>query len=462
MLQMLRANKKIILILILASMIPRLITLHLMTHYDYDTPGIMAIEAENFKRLSLNILKYNTFSKEINDNPRPDNYMPPLYPLFYLLFVYFDIPYYVISIVQNILFTITVLTVYFLGRKIFREKTVRLAALLMALEPNSAFYTNFFHAQAIYYPVFTPAVLLTLDWLKTESRRSLYFTSFFLGIAALIKPVIIAIFPIIGLAIIFNHQSFKKTAYTLAMCAIIFAAIISPWLIRNRVSLGTWQFSSISDINLYGSNVHLFRQFFDIKEEPILPENYTPPVNDDGYRIETTKARGIAAKNFIKKYLFKYAAFHILYSPRIFIQDQYSDIIQMFSSKPLLSVSLDFYTQLAKFNLGRLLKDVRKLMLNPAFLVYIGGKLIWLTITMATFWSLHQFFKTDNPAEKRVIMFSLIFLLWYALIFSPVGRAGYRTPVNFLMFLLSLEFFFLPLCQWFTLKAKTGPAPSLN
>jgi 4-amino-4-deoxy-L-arabinose transferase-like glycosyltransferase len=81
------------------------------------------------------------------------------------------------------------------------------------------------------------------------------------GIAALTNPALLAFLPAAGLYPVLKlrrrHRSWFQHA---ALSAVLFAVVISPWLIRNRITLGTWVFIrgnagfEFSIGNYHGSN----------------------------------------------------------------------------------------------------------------------------------------------------------------------------------------------------------------
>jgi 4-amino-4-deoxy-L-arabinose transferase-like glycosyltransferase len=63
------------------------------------------------------------------------------------------------------------------------------------------------------------------------------------GIAALTNPALLAFLPAAGLYPVFKLRRREERWFAhAALSALVFAAVISPWLIRNRVTLGKWVF----------------------------------------------------------------------------------------------------------------------------------------------------------------------------------------------------------------------------
>lgn len=442
-LYMIRQQKKIILMLFLLAFLPRLAALGLLLKNHVD---LLSTDGAGYILPALNLLHHGVFSQSpTGTNLIPDSLRTPLYPFFLLPFLAAGSPLAAIAIVQDILFAGTVILVYLMAQSMFQEKTARVASILMAIEPFGIFDTNFITAQNIYYPVFIPAILLILYYLRHEDSRPPYWSSALLGIAALIKPVVIALFPFLLVGIIFKRIPWRERMKTCSIAAIIFLLITGPWLIRNKLSIGTWQFSSISDVNLYASNAHLFKDFFHIQDSPIFEKRFDIPPPEVLATPARTQAVGNAARAFLRKHFGKYIVFHLLYTPRIFIIDQYVDIMQLFFQKRLLPVMPNIYSELVHGSIGALRTDIPLLLRSPVFLISLVGKTVWIFFTFLVVRSVYLAARYEEHNSKRaIIVFSFLFLCWYALVFSPVGRAGYRIPIEFLIFLIGLEYLFYP------------------
>lgn len=443
---MVQQYKKIIFILFLLAFLPRMLALGLLAQNHVD---ITSVDGGSYIIPALNVLHHGVFSQSppSNNNPTPDSFRTPLYPFFLFPFIAVGAPFAAIAIIQNMLFAAAVVIVYLMGQAVFHEKTARTAAILMALEPFGLFNTNFITAQNIYYPVFIPALLLMLWYLQNGNGKLMYGSSALFAVAALIKPVVVALFPFILVSVMLKRSPWQTKIRIGAYALIIFFLILSPWLIRNKMSIGTWQFSSISDENLYASNAHLFQNFFHIPDSPILEKRFldAPPAGEQ-YDPAITRAIGEAARMFIKKHLGKYVAFHFLFAPRIFITDQYSDVAQIFYHEPIFAVSPDLYGELAHGDLRAFGADFFALLRSPIFFVSLAGKIIWAGFLLLTIRAVIMALRYERHYEKKsIVIFSFLFLCWYAMVFSPVGRAGYRIPVEFLIFLVGLEYLFFPL-----------------
>jgi len=440
-------DKKIILFIFLLAFIPRIIALAYLLMLG---PGYLdASDGSSYIQPAINLINNFTFSIDTGAPPYPDNFRTPIYPFFLLPFIYFKIPFFVTAIVQIIIFGAIMVMAYFMGRTVFEEKTARWAVIFTAIEPHSIFSTNFITAQNLNYLFLLPSILFALMGIKTEKTRYFYFSAALLALSALTKPVTLALSPLLILSLAFSSDSFKKIIKTTIIALVIFAAITSPWLIRNKISLGTWQFSSIANHNLYFGNLNLFGKFYNLQDNP---EAVAEPPLVKPYDTLVLKEAGLKARKFIMKHFYEYAFFVLALTPRLFIQDGYVDLLQMFFAKPLLSASPNLYTFLMQRDFSSFLANLQILLTAPAFSVYIAGKIIWLTITAGLIVAGWKAAKDENKKRKKIIFWCLIFLLWYAFLHSPLGRVGYRYPLHFFIFAISLEYFLIPLTV--QIKAK--------
>ncbi len=157
-----------------------------------------------------------------------------------------------------------------IGKEIVKEKIAFWSALLFSVEPWAIFQSGFLAAEQIAIPAFLLSVYLFCRYLKSEKSCYLYFASLFLGITTMIRPAtlyFILIFTFFAFVAEQKHSIFRSFK-TSILTILIFIAILSPWLIRNKIVLSTWQLSSAASNGvLYIESYHLNKYLGKITDE---------------------------------------------------------------------------------------------------------------------------------------------------------------------------------------------------
>lgn len=203
-------------------------------------------DGTEYQTLVKNIVHNREFSLNQQAPFIPTDYRTPGYP-FWLAIIYLVFKSFTPAIfIGALVFTLSAPLVYLIGKEIFSEKIAFWSAILFAIEPWAIFQSGFLAAEQIFLPFLLFSIYLFCRYLKSENNSHLYLSSLFLGITTLIRPAALYfIFIFIFLAFISGlkksiFQSLKISTLTI----LIFIVVLSPWLIRNKVVLNTWQLSS--------------------------------------------------------------------------------------------------------------------------------------------------------------------------------------------------------------------------
>lgn len=221
-------------------------------------------DGTEYQTLVLNLINRGEFSLDRQAPFVPTDYRTPIYPawltIIYLIFKSFKPAIFIGAVI----FAISAPLVYLIGKEIFSEKIAFWSAILFAVEPWAIFQSGFLAAEQIAIPTFLVAVYLFCRYLKSEKSRYLYWASSILGLATMIRPAtlyFILIFAFLAFVAEQKHSIFRSIK-TSVVTILIFSAVLSPWLIRNKIVLNTWQLSSAASngvlyIESYNLNKYL-------------------------------------------------------------------------------------------------------------------------------------------------------------------------------------------------------------
>lgn len=112
------------------------------------------------------------------------------------------------------------------------EQTARLSAWMVAAYPMLLVYPLGLGTENLFFVLVLLAFLFTLKAIDSPTRLNFICTGAFLALAALTRSIIL---PFAGLVVLYLFSLYRTRALTVA---IVFAIIISPWVLRNTLLHG--------------------------------------------------------------------------------------------------------------------------------------------------------------------------------------------------------------------------------
>jgi len=377
-------------------------------------------------QMALNIINHNTISISTEIPPTPNSARTPLHAFYLLPFIYFELPYWTAALIQDFIIS-AFLAIFFLSAKnFFGKKTALAATIFFAVEPASVFISNdAVITETLMTPFFMGAFLAYLHFIRTPKRRVFYFAAILLAVASLMRPIpfyFIIFFPFIG---VLSRIPAKKIAVYSVTAAVIFFIILSPWLIRNKIVLNTWQISSIQDYNLYmrvAANFCFWSEGACGKE---FVSSYDTLYKEHDYDIyhrhNPEKYRELGMRYILSNPL-KFFVFYVSKMPDFFLRNNYADIIQMFSQRSIYERA-NIRTTSSLF--------------DPIALFTLSGKLIGASL-LGLFIASFALLFTSRP-DKRYLILCMLFILYTMLVSTPAGFVRYRLPILLPLAILSFE-----------------------
>lgn len=174
----------------------------------------------------------------------PTAYYPPGYPWFLGIVVwasepFTDAPWVAAGIVQAVLGAVTVLLGALVARRLAGERAGLVAAAGLALYPNLIFHTGALLGETLYNVLFLGflALLLGRGWTHTFGAWRLVGCGALLGAAVLVRPISLAVIPVVALAWLWSRKDPVIAArWTGALLAGV-ALVVLPWTVRNAIRL---------------------------------------------------------------------------------------------------------------------------------------------------------------------------------------------------------------------------------
>jgi len=436
---------KIFFILFIVALAVRLLFFGLMMwHYgpgsfylDNDGMFLDGNDSQHYVLIAKNIVERGVYSRFVDEPFQSTAFRTPLLPLYFLPFIY-SLGFggiWLAILILDVILSFTPIVVYLLSKLFLSEKKSILIALLIALEPLLAYRSNLAEPDALMILLFLLSLyFLILFWLD-KKKTGLMWSAIVLGFLALAKPVgfyLLVVFLLFALCKkIFFSVDFKKLILHIVLAAIIFTAIVSPWLVRNKIAFGHFGMSSVQAFNFY---LFYTADLTEPRIKIVFDPDIREPERDLRYSSQLMEVSLLRIANQPVKYLKN----HFTGTIRLLMSGQFQSFyyyghqkLLPFSVEPKHEVNLTemisdgYWRQAAVFVLSRenLLLMIRYLLL---IIVYLLAAYHW----MKSFWQ-----------DKKVfVVFSLFALLSFYFVFAagPYVDPKYRLPIIPLLLIMLL------------------------
>ena len=181
---------------------------------------------------------------------------------FLAFFISLHTPLLGIVLVQCVLAALTVVLIYRIALEITSSRPIALvSAALSALDPMFIYWGGLLMSDVFF-------AFLTVLSFYFLLRRYFVVVAFVLGLAALARPIALLYFPAYLIFIAYLEYSkhprdWKGAARTAVAVAVMFALVVSPWFVRNKILFNTWSFTSAGWYDLYVNPVLQFAEAHD-------------------------------------------------------------------------------------------------------------------------------------------------------------------------------------------------------
>lgn len=412
-----------------------------LTAYNQDFRAVFLnnSDQQEYNELTRNLLFQHQFIQYRFTSPVPETLRTPGYPFFAALVFTLSDSLTFLALGQIVLVAGAAVLVFSLGRRLVKWQLALLASFLYALDPTVIFHTFSMMSETLY--VFLSLLGLWLLVLACESD-GIKFSKFLsagvaFGLAALTRPIILYILPIVllGAGFVYLTKDNRKKLITGLFLAIIsFAVIISPWLYRNYQAAGHASLSSVGSYNLLFYNMAEYlavtnHQAPEAVRTGFLNDLGNPPmgaVRSFAYgEVYMTKVKTILADNpvgYLKFHLVKTVPFFLTSSLR-----SVSDVLGNLGLLPKIQ-SVNLTNLILTGNLAGLIQ------VSFTQLPFTVEQLAWLLICLAAAASLVVL----EGRERRIALWLGVIIGAYAILTGPVAFPRYRLPAEPYLLILAL------------------------
>ena len=373
----------------------------------------------------------------------PTNFRTPGY-LFFLALIYLIFHSFVPAIFFGALISaFAAPLVYLIAKEIFEERVAFVAGILTAVEPMGLFLGISILTEGVFTPVLLLSVYFFIKYLKTGSASHLYYSGALLALSTLIRPIMFYFWPI---AILFVLRKEYANGWRLAckkalIFVVVFFLILSPWLIRNKIVVNSWQITNLQGyifyIDHYGAVLRYLGEAGPLSDVQAKALALVPPD-----KIFTSEGSDILFKTAIegvKQHKLVYANVYAKSLISFFIANGYKSLFIDILGIPAKAPYIPFELFL-RFDFKSISKTFSE-MDFAGFLIYWGSKILWVAIFVSFLSALvYLLIKKNYRAIMAEVVFIAFVIFYFALITGPTAIGGGRTkaPINGLIFIFAV------------------------
>ncbi|MBN2771644.1 MAG: glycosyltransferase family 39 protein [Spirochaetes bacterium] len=383
---------------------------------------VIESDALEYNQLALSIISDKSF-KNFN------SFRTPGYPLFVaLLYSISSSSVQFVLLVQIFLSLASVFLIYKTAVLFFQPKIALLSAFLFAFDTTQAAYTVSLLTETLFAFLFLLSVYCFCNYVKDKNILSLCISALILGMATLVRPILI-FFPAVAVLVILIERNMKTTRKLVRALyfVLVFFITVFPWLLHNYSKYGEAKLSSISGLNLLyynaayteasktGKDVDEVRKEFNITAAELGADTI------DIYSFKNSSIFSSIAKQYIKSNLLLYAKQHL------------KGTINMFTGFGVqkLAMTLNLNTESDHSDciggsgiFNRITNFIKGKPVGILLIYLLLGLYLWINYLF----SVYGMFVLWKDRGMIMILFILI-ILYFAGLTGVVGYPRYRIPL---------------------------------
>lgn len=413
-------------------------------------PTIMA--DDGWYQLSQSALQQHGFLGEVDPPFRPNPLRPPLWPYLIAFLASVFESYWAVTIFELLIGAFIPVLGYRLSRIIFSDERGRKISigvgLAMLLSPYPVLLSSLLYSETCFTFLLLLGLIALFRFCQEGSWRLLVWSAVWLGLATLVKPTIqyVPILVPIFLLWYFWKELTAQRLWQIAAFALIFTAMIAPWLVRNRVEFGVWGMSAQPAFNLavylvptvlsIDNHTNFQVELDAIRKQPGFDENDITLATSQRYGSEAL-AIILQHKGALVQSIFNTSVTFFTHDGLLTILQYSGIVIPNILSKPAL--------WLLVHEPVTLLKVIGHYVLSPAIFILVF-RVLWVAMTALFFFGAYRVFMQKNEqgrrtlADKKLLLLALCIVLYFMATTSINGlgvNARFRVPVEVFIFMFA-------------------------
>ena len=426
------SRKKFWLLYFLMLVLELLIAGFILTRFGFnfyqggDSPGYMY--------MAKNLAEHGEFL--------PTNFRTPGY-LFFLALIYLIFHSFVPAIFFGALISaFAAPLVYLIAKEVFEERVAFFAGILTAIEPMGLFLGVSILTEGVFTPVLLLSVYFFIKYLRAGKAAHLYCSGALIALSALIRPIMFYFWPIAILFVLRKEYAngWKLACERVLVFVVVSFLILSPWLIRNKIVVNSWQITSLQGnvfyIDHYGAVLRYLGEAGPLSDVQAKALAIVPA--DKIFTSEGSDILFKTAIDGIKQHKLAYANVYAKSLISFFIANGYKSLFIDILGVPAKAPYIPFELFL-RFDFKSIFKTFSEMDFT-GFLIYWGSKIFWVATSLSFLAILVYLLIIKNyKAIRAEIIFIAIVIFYFALITGPTVIGGGRTkaPINGLIFIFA-------------------------
>lgn len=391
----------------------------------------------------LNLLKHGVFTGNRTFPLIPHSFPAPGYPIIIALSWLIIPRFLAIALWQGIVYSLFVVFVYKFSRLFFNNFVSLGAALFMAFEPFSLFWSSVIMSETPFLLFFILSLYyLALFW-QNRTKKYFIYSSFFLGISALIRPIAVFFYPVvvvISLIMLWRKISWRSFVKFMAVYLVVFLIIISPWCLRNKIRFGSFTIS----------NLPHYLYFLTASRDFLILSKGMSQTQADTY-LQNLAVQKAGVKNFdemfcqdryfpilkeisfslIKANPFNYLKWHIIKSLPVLTDSGWLNILLFWKVDLGKAQSISLSNLVSQRNIKTIFLTLKD---DYIFLIRIIGIIFWLIIDLIALIGLFLMLKKKELFKIALVMLAIISYFVFASSWGAMARL--RLPFQPFLFIL--------------------------
>jgi len=373
----------------------------------------------------------------------PTNFRTPGY-LFFLALIYLIFHSFVPAIFFGaIISAFAAPLIYLIAKEVFSEKVAFGAGILTAIEPMGLFLGVSILTEGVFTPVLFLFIYCFIKYLKTSKSAYLWYSGALLGATALIRPITFYFWIFAVPIIVFKEFTIDwRLVFKRALVFVgVFFIVLSPWLIRNKIVVNSWQITSLQGyafyIDHYGAVLRYLGEAGPLSDVQAKALALVGP--DKVFTSKGSDALFKSALSGIKEHKLAYANVYAKSMISFFIANGYKSLFIDILGVPAKAPYIPFELFL-RFDFKSIFKTMSDMDLT-GFLIYWGSKIIWVAVFLSFLVSLmYLLFSWSYKAIRAEVIYIAVVIFYFALITGPTAIGGGRTkaPINGLIFIFAV------------------------
>lgn len=191
-------------------------------------PTVVFGDATAYDSLAIGLIEGKGYGGGTN------SYWPPGQS-FFLATIYTVFGYnpQIACIFQVFISSLTCIIIYYIGKTVINKKIGIIAGLIAALYPAFIIFSGSLHTETLFIFLLSLSILYLLKIHEQTSIKNLLIVGVSLGLATLIRPIIVGFIPFILLWMLLSSKERKKNLMRFMAIFVIMMVVVSPWTIRN-------------------------------------------------------------------------------------------------------------------------------------------------------------------------------------------------------------------------------------